>query len=167
MKLREVGPDCCSGPFLFNWNLVVRAGGLTSAGPPPVGGREGGDVKKVALFITAVLMAVAASSIALAAPVGGSSSPSIQPGAVARAVFRAAQSILPILGAIELTRAILLVIKAVHDGFSGREAVQMRLLNIGIAVVLIAIPLTGVWVPLANALLAVIERALKPLEGAL
>lgn len=123
-------------------------------------------MKKAALFMTVMLVAFAASGVAWAAPTGGSSSPTIQSGAVARAVFRAAQFILPILGALELTRALLFVIKAVHDGFSGREAVQMRLLNIGVAVILIAIPLTGVWVPLANALLAAISWAIRPLETA-
>ncbi|MFS8640460.1 MAG: hypothetical protein LOD90_06560 [Symbiobacteriaceae bacterium] len=80
--------------------------------------------------------------------------------------FPAARFVLPIFGAVELTRAMLFVIRAVHDGFSGREALQSRLLNIGVAVILIAIPLTGVWVPLSNALLSAIEWAIRPLEAA-
>ena len=113
-----------------------------------------------------VVALVTVSRLAFAAPAGGASGPEIQPGAVAEAVFRAARFVLPIFGAVELTRAMLFVIRAVHDGFSGREALQGRLLNIGVAVILIAIPLTGVWVPLSNALLSAIEWAIRPLEAA-
>ena len=123
-------------------------------------------MKKAALFAVACAAAVAASGVALAAPVGGPSPPQIQTGAVSQAVFRAARFLLPILGGIEIVRATLLILKAVHDGFSGRDAVRARLLNIGVALVLVAVPLTGVWVPLANALLTVVNGVLQPIEKA-
>lgn len=124
------------------------------------------SVKKAALFAVAFVAAVAVSGIALAAPVGGPSPPQVETGAVSQAIFRAAWFVLPVLGALEIVRAILLILKAVHDGFSGREAVRARLLNIGVALVLVAVPLTGVWVPLANALLAVVGGVLQSIEKA-
>lgn len=122
----------------------------------------------VLLLCVVLLTVVLVPEVVWAAPRGAQGQQLVLESTVADAIFKAARFLIAIVGAYELIRIMYRLIRTIEDGMEGfTDAVKAQLLNIGIAVLLIAIPFTGVWVPLANTLLKLANKVMASLNNAI
>lgn len=101
--------------------------------------------------------------------------------AIVRAMIELARFVLPILGAWVMIKALLELIKAVGKGLAGEKVetgniiggrqigstVLTKIVEVIVGLVLLAVPLTGMWVPLVNALLALGQSLLQTVSNAI
>lgn len=137
----------------------------------------------MALLVTIVMVAVLVPTIALAATyLPGDWGRPMQVGTnpIVRAIVRLAGFLVPIFGAYVMVIGLIGLIGAIRDAWQGREIrgvgkilqgggtpVLVKLGEFVVGMLLIALPLTGAWVPILDALLNFFQFVLNQTANAL